>query len=250
MTAPALELRGVRAAYGPFRALFDVSFEVPAGGVVALLGPNGAGKATVARVASGLVPAAAGQVLVGGRDVTGWPAFRIARAGLTHVPEGRAVFARLSVEEHLTLALRRRTGRAGVAAGLAAVYGRFDVLAVRRHQRAGTLSGGQQRLLSLATALALAPSVAVVDELSLGLAPSVVDDVYRALADLHAAGTALLVVEQQVDRALAAADRAVVLERGAVVYDGPTAAAGPAVEGLLRVRAPAGAGRPGPAAPR
>ncbi|MDA8309315.1 MAG: ATP-binding cassette domain-containing protein [Actinomycetota bacterium] len=218
---PVLEVDDVSASYGPYRALFAVSFTVRAGDALALLGPNGAGKSTVARVVSGLVRPTSGSVRVGGRDVTGSPAWAVARAGLSHVPEGRGVFDSLSVEENLVLAFRHRVGRRGVAPALERAYERFGVLGERRHDRAGTLSGGQQRLLSIAKVLVVPPKVLVADELSLGLAPSVVDDVYRGLADVRREGTALVVVEQQVDRALALASSAVVLERGAVTYLGP-----------------------------
>lgn len=233
---PVLELDDVSAAYGPYRALFGVSFSVPQGGAVALLGPNGAGKSTVARVVSGLLPVTGGRVLVGGRDVTGQEAWRIARAGLVHVPEGRAVFAELTVEENLVLSFRSRAGRRAVSGLLEEAYARFGVIGERRHQRAGTLSGGQQRLLSLAKVLVVPPKLLVADELSLGLAPSVVDDVYEGLADLHRAGTALVVVEQQVARALSLATGAVVLEHGRVAYSGGTEDAFRAMERVLGAR--------------
>jgi branched-chain amino acid transport system ATP-binding protein len=241
---PALELDEVSAAYGPYRALFAVSFSVGEGEALALLGPNGAGKSTVARVASGLVPVSSGRVRVDGRDVTGEPAWRIARAGLAHVPEGRGVFLSLSVEENLVLAFARRARRGNVSASLERAYARFSLLGERRRDRAGTLSGGQQRLLSLAKVLIVPPKVLVADELSLGLAPSVIDDVYAALADVRREGTALVVVEQQVDRALAIASSAVVLERGSVAYFGPAPGARTVVERVLarRRRAEGGAG--------
>ncbi len=231
-----LELEDVSASYGPYRALFGVSFSVAEGAAVALLGPNGAGKSTVARVASGLVPVASGRVRVGGTDVTGRPAWAIARAGLSHVPEGRGVFESLSVEENLVLSLRRRAGRRGVAASLARAYERFPALAERRHVRTGALSGGQQRLLSLAKVLVVPPKILVADELSLGLAPSVVDDVYAALSDVRVQGTSLVVVEQQVDRALDLASSAIVLDRGSVAYEGPSSDARAVAEQVLARR--------------
>jgi len=220
-----LEVEDVHAAYGPYRALFGVSFIVGRGDAVALLGPNGAGKSTVARVLSGLVRPTGGHVRMDGRDVTGAKPWRIARAGLAHVPEGRAIFATLSVEENLVLALGRRGSRGDVTASLAEVYERFGVLAELRRHRAGTLSGGQQRLLSLAKVFAVPPKVLVADELSLGLAPNVLDDVYENLVALRAKGVALLVVEQQVQRALGLANRSIVLDHGAVSYDGPASGA-------------------------
>ncbi|MFC0081904.1 ABC transporter ATP-binding protein [Aciditerrimonas ferrireducens] len=218
---PALALEAVHAAYGPYRALFGVSLAVPPGGGVALIGPNGAGKSTVARVASGLVVPSAGRVLLDGEDVTGRPAHEIARRGLVHVPEGRAVFSSLSVEENLVLSFAARVGRRGVGAALERAYAAFPVLAERRRQEAGTLSGGQQRVLSLAKVLAVAPRCLVVDELSLGLAPVMVDAVYEGLAAARAAGTAVLVVEQHVERALGVVDDAVVLAQGRVTWRGP-----------------------------
>jgi branched-chain amino acid transport system ATP-binding protein len=220
-TVPVLEVEDVHAAYGPYRALFGVTFSVPAGGAVALIGPNGAGKSTVARTVSGLLPVTGGRIRLDGRDVTGWPAWRIARAGLAHVPEGRAVFAGLSVEENLVLGFRRRAGRHAVPALLERAYERFPVIGERRWQRAGSLSGGQQRLVSLAKVLVAPPRILVADELSLGLAPIVVDEVYAGLGDLLRDGTALVLVEQHIERVLSLATSAVVLDHGVVAFAGP-----------------------------
>jgi branched-chain amino acid transport system ATP-binding protein len=233
---PALEVEHVSAAYGPYRALFDVSFTVPAAGVVALLGSNGAGKSTVARVVSGLLTTTTGAIRIAGRDVTGQPAYKIARAGMAHVPEGRGIFANLTVEENLTLAFRQRAGRRVVAEFLARAYEAFPVLGERRKQRGGTLSGGQQRLLSLAKVLVVPPRLLMVDELSLGLAPIVIDAVYDGLREINRAGTALLVVEQQVDRALGLAEGAIVLEHGTVAFAGPASQALAEVEKVLAAR--------------
>jgi len=225
VTGPLLAVEHVSAAYGTYRALFDVSLQVDAGGIVAVLGPNGAGKSTLARTLSGLVRPTAGRVLLGGVEVTGLPAHRLARRGLVHVPEGRAVFASLSVEENLLLAFGSRLEHHELAAALDRAYTAFPVLAQRRRQLAGTLSGGQQRLLSMAKVLAAPARLLVVDELSLGLAPAVVDAVYDGLMAIRQQGTALLVVEQQVERALAIADQAVVLAHGRVAWSGPAAEA-------------------------
>jgi len=233
---PALVVEHLDAAYGPYRALFDVSFDVPAGGVVALLGSNGAGKSTVARVVTGLLASTKGRILIDGADLTGEPAYKIARAGVAHVPEGRGIFANLTVEENLTLVFRQRVGRRLVAQSLGAAYEAFPVLGDRRKQRGGTLSGGQQRLLSLAKVLVVPPRLLVADELSLGLAPVVVDAVYDGLKRINATGTALLVVEQQVDRALELASHAIVLEHGSVAFDGPSKQAVAAVEKVLAAR--------------
>ncbi len=231
-----MRVQHVSAAYGPYRALFDVSFRVPAGGVVALVGSNGAGKSTVARTVTGLVTATEGQVLLDGQDVTRLPAFKIARLGMAHVVEGRGVFSTLTVEENLALAFRQRGGRGRLSENLARAYDAFPILGERHRQLAGTLSGGQQRLLSLAKVLVVPPKVLVADELSLGLAPVVVDAVYEGLAQINRNGTALMVVEQQVHRVLELATWAVVLDHGSVVYEGGPEGASAAVESLMARR--------------
>jgi branched-chain amino acid transport system ATP-binding protein len=234
-----LELADVSAAYGPFNALFGVSLTVEPGEAVALLGPNGVGKTTVARVATGLVAPTAGHVRVEGEDLTGAPAYRFARAGIAHAPEGRSVFATLTVEENLRLTFRRSKGRAGVPAALEAAFAQFPALGRRRGQLAGTLSGGEQRMLSLARVLVEAPKLLVADELSLGLAPIVVDEIYVELTRLRREGTALLIVEQQVAHALDLCDRALLLDRGTVSWEVPAAEAHQKVaEGFLPVGTP------------
>lgn len=234
-----LELRDVSAGYGPFRALFGVSLRVEAGEAVALLGANGVGKTTLARVATGLVAPTAGTVEVGGDDLTGGAAHRFARAGVAHAPEGRSVFATLSVEENLRLSFRRSKGRRGVPAALEEAYTQLPALAERRFQLAGTLSGGEQRMLALARVLVDAPKLLVADELSLGLAPKIVDQTYALLARLRDAGTSLLVIEQHVSHALALCDRVVILDHGAVTWSGATADAGDRVRAYLQVAEPA-----------
>ena len=231
-----LSVQHVSASYGPYRALFDVSFGVPAGGVVALVGSNGAGKSTVARTVTGLVTATEGRVFLDGRDVTKLPAYKIARLGMAHVVEGRGIFSTLTVEENLTLAFRQRAGRGKLAESLDRAYEAFPILGERRRQMAGTLSGGQQRLLSLAKVLVVPPKVLVADELSLGLAPVVVDAVYEGLGQINRNGTALVVVEQQVHRVLELATWAVVLEHGSVAYEGDPGGASAAVEALMARR--------------
>ncbi|MGD0743492.1 MAG: ATP-binding cassette domain-containing protein [Acidimicrobiales bacterium] len=217
---PLLELHGVDVAYGPYRALFGVSFSVDERSAVALVGSNGAGKSTVARVVSGLVRPSGGTVVFDGQDVTGWPAWRIARLGVASVPEGRSVFASLSVEENLELEFRSSVGRSGVPGALRRAYETYPRLGQRRDQLAGTLSGGEQRMLALARVLAVRKRLLVVDELSLGLAPLVVDEVFEALHRVLESGTALLIVEQHVERALELAGRAVILSGGRVTFEG------------------------------
>jgi len=231
-----LTVEHVSAEYGPYRALFDVSFKVRAGGVVALVGSNGAGKSTVARTVTGLVTATSGRILLAGHDITKLPAYKIARLGMAHVVEGRGVFSTLTVEENLILAFLQRDGRGRLKENLTRAYQAFPILGERRRQTAGTLSGGQQRLLSLAKVLVVPPKVLVADELSLGLAPVVVDADYDGLREINRNGTALVVVEQQVNRVLELATWAVVLDHGSVAYEGDPAGAGEAVVSLMARR--------------
>jgi branched-chain amino acid transport system ATP-binding protein len=232
MTA-LLELRDVCAGYGPFRAIFDVSFSVPEQGAVALLGANGAGKSTIARVVTGLVPVESGSLLFEGRDIGRLKAWKITRLGIVHAPEGRSVFGSLTVEENLTLGLARERSRKEVNHGLDRAYAMFPRLGERRAQHAGTLSGGEQRMLSLARVLVDPPRLLIVDELSLGLAPKIIDDLYATLRHVNEAGTALLIVEQYVARAVSLAQSVVVLQHGEVVYDGSVADLGDATDRLL-----------------
>ena len=228
-----LELDRVSAGYGKFRAVFDVSFSVPEGHAVALLGPNGAGKSTVARLCTGLIPVTGGSVRFDGNDITGLPTWRLSRLGIAHAPEGRSVFGTLTVEENLTLPFRRLLGKAGMGAAMERAYAAFPRLGERRKQVAGTLSGGEQRMLSLAKVLANPPRLLVVDELSLGLAPIVVDEVFATLARIREAGSSLLIVEQHVGKALSLADRAVLLTKGSVAYEGRTDELGDQIAQLL-----------------
>jgi branched-chain amino acid transport system ATP-binding protein len=223
---PLLELRKVDSGYGAFRALFGVSLSIAPGGVLALLGSNGAGKTTIARVCSGLLVPTSGQVFFDGEDVTGWRPYRFARLGIIHAPEGRSVFASLTVEENLELTFRRTRGRNGVHAALDQAYALFPRLGERRSQQAGTLSGGEQRMLSLSRVLVEKPRLLIADELSLGLAPLIVDEVYRTLETIRSSGTTLLLVEQHVHHALAIADNAIVLTKGEVAYSGPVSELG------------------------
>ena len=235
MSAPILELRDVEAGYGPFRALFGVSLAVGPAEAVALVGANGAGKTTLARVASGLLVPSAGSVLIDGAEIgPGDPsAWRFVRAGVAHAPEGRSVFASLTVEENLALSFHRAFGRAGLAGALGRAYELFPRLGERRTQLAGTLSGGEQRMLSLGRVLVESPRLLIADELSLGLAPMIVDQVFETLGRIRATGTALLIVEQQVAHALELCDRAAVLERGLITWHGPASEAGAVLETRL-----------------
>jgi len=217
---PLLELRDVEAGYGPFRSLFGVSLTVGHQSVTALLGANGSGKTTVVRVASGLIKPTEGQLLFEGEDVGGRRAYKLARLGIVHAPEGRSVFASLTVEENLVLTFRQQYGRRGVKPKLDLAYELFPRMGERRRQAAGTLSGGEQRMLSLARVLVREPKVLITDELSLGLAPVIIDEVYETLATIRDAGCSLLVVEQHVHQALTLADQVVVLAKGKVALSG------------------------------
>ena len=228
-----IELNNVEASYGPFRALFGVSLTVAPGEAVALVGPNGAGKTTIARVASGLIAPTSGSVHVTGVDFTGAPTNRFARAGVAHAPEGRSVFATLTVEENLVLSLSRVRGRKGVKAGLNEAFELFPKLGERRDQVAGTLSGGEQRMLAMSRVLVDAPKLLIADELSFGMAPLIIDRTYELINRVRAAGTALLVIEQHVAYALKVCDRVVVLDHGSVSWVGPTSEARERVQAFL-----------------
>ncbi|MFG2969484.1 ABC transporter ATP-binding protein [Streptomyces sp. NPDC048288] len=223
--APLLAVRDLTVRYGASQALRDVTFEVPPNSALAVLGPNGAGKSTLARALSGLVPAAAGRFALGGRDLTGQPPDAIRRAGLVHLPEGRGVFPSLTVLENLRMATAG--DRRGRPAALERAFEIFPVLRERRRQAAGTLSGGEQQMLSLARALAADPRLVIADELSLGLAPKMVDVVFESLRRARAAGVAVVMIEQFASRALDFADRCLVLRRGSVAWAGDAGVAGP-----------------------
>jgi branched-chain amino acid transport system ATP-binding protein len=211
-----LELRNIRAGYGTGKVLENVNLVVPKGAVVALLGPNGAGKTTLLRVASGLLAPSAGQVIFDGKDMTGASAFTMAKAGLCHVPEGRGVFPTLSVADNLRLQAPASVDRQALAR-IAPVFPRLQQ---RRHQLAGTLSGGEQQMLALARAYVANASTVLLDEVSMGLAPKIVDEIFDYLRRLAGEGLSLLVVEQYVSRALELADYVYILERGRIRFAG------------------------------
>jgi branched-chain amino acid transport system ATP-binding protein len=216
---PALALHGVSSGYGRTTVLREVSLTVPRSGAVALLGSNGAGKTTLLKTASGLIQPTRGRVEIGSTDVTRLPAHRRAALGLCHIPEGRGIFRRLTVRENLTMQAARGQEADAVARAAAA----FPVLADRLNQQAGTLSGGQQQMLAMARAYVRDPELILVDEASLGLAPIVVEEIFRFLEQVVARGAALLLVDQFVTRALHLASWAYVLSRGEIVYAGPPA---------------------------
>jgi branched-chain amino acid transport system ATP-binding protein len=214
---PLLELSGVRAAYDGITVLHGVDLAVGAGQVVALLGPNGAGKTTALKAAAGVHPISGGRLLLGGRDVSGIRGGELARAGVCLVPEGRGVFPNLSVRDNLWMMTFTGRTRAEIED---AAYARFPVLGSRRAQHAGTLSGGEQQMLALARGLTTDPAVLLLDELSMGLAPLVVADLYERVADIAREGVAVLVVEQFAAAVLKIADHAAVLARGRIPWQG------------------------------
>ena len=204
---------GVRAAYGTIEVLHGIDLSVPPGAVVALLGPNGAGKTTTLSVACGLLPPTAGQVMVAGRDVTGVSPEDLARRGLTTIPEGKGIFPNLSVRENLIMATY-----AGVSIHHVeeVAYERFPRLKERRTQTAGTLSGGEQQMLAMARGLAVDPAVLLLDELSMGLAPLVVEELYGIVSQIARSGTSILVVEQFARTVLGVADVAAIMVNGQI----------------------------------
>lgn len=217
---PLLELRHVSAAYGSFRSLHDVTLSIHSGEVVALLGANGAGKTTTARVVSGMLPASRGEVRYAGERIDGRRPHEIVRLGIAHCMEGRRIFSDLSVEENLLLGGRTAGSKAELRLRLRRVYELFDVLQDRRDQPGSALSGGQQQMLAIGRALMASPNLIIFDEISLGLAPVAVDALYEKLAELRAQGVAMLLIEQNVERGLALADFAYVLEKGVVALSG------------------------------
>ncbi|GAB3265139.1 ABC transporter ATP-binding protein [Nocardioides dilutus] len=219
-TAPVLELVGIRAAYGPIEVLRGVDLAVRAGQVVALLGPNGGGKSTTVKVAAGLLPPISGDVRYAGRSVTGIGAEEAARLGVCTIPEGRGIFANLSVRENLWLATGTGVGREQVED---VAFARFPVLGVRRNQLAGSLSGGEQQMLSLSRALATHPAVLLLDELSMGLAPMIVGEIYETVAQLVGEGISVLVAEQFARAVLPIADLAAVMLNGRITAVGSPA---------------------------
>jgi branched-chain amino acid transport system ATP-binding protein len=218
-----LSLQAVTAGYGDSTVLRGVDFSVGGGQVVALLGPNGAGKTTLLRTATGFVKARTGRIEFDGDDITGEPPHKFVRRGICHLPEGRGIFPSLSVYDNLVIQARASNLKVSVAE----VAELFPALKSRMRQTAGSLSGGEQQMLSLSRAYISNPKVVVVDEPSLGLAPRIIDTIYEVLGQLVQRGLSLVVVEQYVQRALALADTVYILSRGEVIHTGKAADIGP-----------------------
>ena len=229
---PLLELRQVAIAYGDAPAVWDATLSVGASEVVSVIGPNGAGKTTLVNTIAGLLRARAGALRFAGVDLTAVAPHLVCRQGVALVPEGRRLFTRMSVEENLEIGCYRGEARRARAASLERVYGLFPILRDRRRQLAGALSGGQQQMVAIGRALMARPRLLLLDEPSLGLAPALVDHLFGIIRAIHAEGVAILLVEQNVARALEIADHVYVLEEGRVVADGAPAA----LRGQPRIR--------------
>jgi branched-chain amino acid transport system ATP-binding protein len=218
-----LELRDVSSGYGAIEALRGVSLKVGRGEVVTLIGANGAGKSTTLRNITGLVPCKTGEVLYEGKPLNGVPTHKIVALGIAMVPEGRAIFANLTVSENLDLGAYLRTDKEENARSLERVFTLFPRLAERRKQLGGTLSGGEQQMLAIGRALMARPRLLLLDEPSLGLAPLLVHTILTAIDEINREGTTILLVEQNANAALKHSHRAYVLETGAIVMEGPSA---------------------------
>jgi branched-chain amino acid transport system ATP-binding protein len=216
-----LELSGISASYGAVRALENVSLAVPAGRIVCLLGANGAGKTTTLNCISGVVPLTAGRIRFEGDDITGWPIDRIVARGIVQVPEGREIFAELTVADNLRLGTWLRRRQRTAIRGFERVYDYFPRLRERAQQLAGTLSGGEQQMLMIGRALMAEPKLLLLDEPSLGLSPILVQQLFAIIARVHADGVPILLVEQNAAVALAASDHAYIIENGEIRLDGP-----------------------------
>jgi branched-chain amino acid transport system ATP-binding protein len=220
---PLLVLDGIETFYGSIQALKGVSFKVPAGSIVTLLGANGAGKSTTLKCISGLVAAAKGTVTFRGQRIDGLACEAIVRRGISHVPEGRELFPELSVLDNLRMGAYVRKDKRAIQAALERVHACFPILAERRAQLAGTLSGGEQQMLAIGRALMAEPALMLLDEPSLGLAPMLVEEIFAIIREIHAGGTTVLLVEQNANKALSIADYGYVLETGTIALAGDSA---------------------------
>jgi branched-chain amino acid transport system ATP-binding protein len=221
-SSPVLEIERLRAGYGEVQILRDVSLKVEAGEMVTLVGSNGAGKSTLLNTICGIVRPTAGRVRLDGTDITGWPSEAIVAEGITQVPEGRRLFPQMTVYENLLIGAYRRRDGQGIQRDIDAMYELFPILKERQRQRAGSMSGGEQQMCAIARGLMARPRILILDELSLGLAPIMLDVLVDGLRRVHAEGTTVFVVEQDVATAFDLATTGYVLENGSVVLAGPT----------------------------
>ncbi|HJB12884.1 MAG TPA: ABC transporter ATP-binding protein [Candidatus Oscillibacter excrementigallinarum] len=218
-----LEIKDLNVFYGAIHALKGISLTVADGELVSLIGANGAGKTTTLHAISGLLPVASGSILLDGTDLQKVPANTIIGLGMAHVPEGRHVFARMTVEENLRMGAYILRDQKQIAENLERVYGHFPRLKERRRQLAGTLSGGEQQMLATGRALMTDPKIVLMDEPSMGLSPLLVKEIFAIIQQLHESGITILLVEQNAKMALAVSDRAYVLETGTISMEGPAA---------------------------
>ena len=215
-----LEVKDLQVYYGVIQALKGISFHVNQGEVIALIGANGAGQTTTLQTHTGILSPKSGSIVFEGKDLTRTPAHKIVEMGMAHVPEGRRVFADMSVYENLLLGAYTRKDKAEIAESLASVYKRFPRLEERKGQRAGTLSGGEQQMLAMGRALMSRPRIILMDEPSMGLSPIFVNEIFDIIREVSESGTTVLLVEQNAKKALSIADRAYVLETGSITMDG------------------------------
>lgn len=215
-----LEVKDLNVYYGVIQALKGISFEVDEGDVIALIGANGAGKTTTLHTITGLIPAKSGSIVFEGKDITRAPGYKLVSMGIAHVPEGRRVFAQLSVLQNLKMGAYTRRNKQEVEETIAKVYKRFPRLEERKNQLAGTLSGGEQQMLAMGRALMSHPRLVVMDEPSMGLSPIYVNEIFDIIKEISADGTTVLLVEQNAKKALSIANKAYVLETGSIVLKG------------------------------
>ncbi|MCI8845477.1 MAG: ABC transporter ATP-binding protein [Kineothrix sp.] len=215
-----LEIRNLEVYYGMIQAIKGISFDVKEGEVIALIGANGAGKTTTLHTITGLLPAKTGTITFEGQDITKVPGYKIVSKGMAHVPEGRRVFAQLSVLQNLRMGAYTRKDKNEIEETLQSVYKRFPRLEERQNQMAGTLSGGEQQMLAMGRALMSHPKIILMDEPSMGLSPIFVNEIFDIIKEVSASGTTVLLVEQNAKKALSIADRAYVLETGRIVLEG------------------------------
>ena len=215
-----LEVKDLQVSYGMIQAIKGISFEVNQGEVIALIGANGAGKTTILHTVTGLLAPKKGSIIFEGQDITKVPAHKIVSMGMAHVPEGRRVFAQLSVYDNLKMGAYTRTDKNEIEESLEMVYKRFPRLEERKNQMAGTLSGGEQQMLAMGRALMSKPKIILMDEPSMGLSPIFVNEIFNIIQEVSASGTTVLLVEQNAKKALSIADRAYVLETGNIALEG------------------------------
>ena len=218
-----LRVEDINVYYGAIHAIKGISLEVNDGEIVALIGSNGAGKSTTLRTISGLMKPKTGRIMYDGEDITGVPAHKIVGKGLCQVPEGRHVFANMTVMENLELGAYLRTDKEGIAKDMEMVFEKFPRLLERKNQLSGTLSGGEQQMLAMARALMSRPKLLLLDEPSMGLAPLLIKEIFNIIKEINASGTTVLLVEQNANMALSIADKAYVLETGRITLSGTAA---------------------------